>query len=171
MIVLALSSGVIFGAPLFGAIDALSWSVAADGNGAQRVAALLYAQTQLNPAAAAAKGRLHGGSCGQAIYQSSEEGHVTLSDALDHYRRHFLRSKYDNLAIRSLAALKAPLLGALNGCANGSPAAGFCLSYAHRIASRATEMTPAAEDMIFANVDRRVERALCAVAPVSIVRS
>lgn len=161
-----LIAGAILSAPVIGAVGALFWSQKADTNDAQRVAALLYKQIRLDPARSALD-NVHTQRCGERVYQRLEDGDITLIHALQRFRSSLVRSKYDNLAINSLAALPAPVLGALNGCANASPAWNLCLGYVNRTVVHATTIPHAKERAWIADVDRQVEKAWCIADPAS----
>lgn len=159
-----LLAGAILSAPVVGAVGALFWSPAADTNDAQNVAGVLYEQLQLDPSRSA-YAKVHTQRCGEHVHRRLDEGDITLIDALSKFRRGLLRSKYDNLAVNSLAALPAPVLGALNGCANGSPAWSLCLAYVNCRVVHATTIPHAKERAWIADVDRQVEKAWCIADP------
>ena len=160
-----LIAGAVIGPPAVGAVSSLFWSTAADTNDAQRVASRLYDRTRLNPAAEARGVHVSKQSCGAASLNRGAPGDVVLISALDHYRSQWIRSKYDSLGVGALEKLPAPVLGALDGCVDGSPASPFCLSYVTRIAERATSVTEATRQAWFAAADREVDVAWCIANP------
>jgi hypothetical protein len=155
-----LLAGAVVGAPLWGGFSTLFWSTAADTNDAQRAAGLLYTRTQLNRGWQAA-GHVSLYRCGDDVRNLSKPGDLVLTNALFSYRRRLLQSKYNNLAVNSLTALPAPVLGALSGCVGGSPASDLCLSYVHGVVGKATTISPVAERAWVVDVDNQIESALC----------
>ncbi|WP_296221840.1 hypothetical protein [uncultured Sphingomonas sp.] len=162
---LGLLVGVVAGPVLWGVASSLFWSMTADGNDPQRVASLLYNRTQVDPAREAFARHVTLNQCGEHVSRLARPGDLVLMNALAAYSRRLLRSKYDELAARSLEALPTPILGALNGCVGGSPASGLCLAYVHDVVAKATTIPSAMERAWLADIDGQIELAMCIADP------
>lgn len=162
---LGLLVGVVAGPVLWGAASSLFWSTTADGNGPKWVASLLYNRTQVDPTRDAFARHVTLNQCGEHVSRLMRPGDLVLMNGLAAYSRQLLRSKYDELAVRSFEAFPTPVLGALSGCVGGSPASGLCLAYVHKVVAKATAIPSATERAWLADVDRQIELAMCIADP------
>lgn len=121
-------ASMVVAAPLWGAIASAFWSAGADTNEARRVSGLLCDETRLDPGGAALMGHMQEYRCGKDVARLLSAGDVTLISALDQHYRGGFDNRYNNLAIDAIASLPAPMLGAIQGCINGSPPVYACLT-------------------------------------------
>lgn len=167
-----LALGAAFGPPLTGAASTLSWSYAADGNTAQQVARLLYARAGPNRTAEEHwNDRRIAEACeGRFAARLGEEAVVNVISAMHASRIEHRRSILDGLGVDALTDLPAPLLGALDWCSGGSLLRPLCTEAVLTIGQSATERPRAEIERELVEVDRRFDRAWCAIAPAGQAR-
>jgi len=174
-----------FAGPIVGAGSPLFWSYAADGNDPQRVARHTYQEVMrfgygtrhfdyrvrrdryARPLILA-----NGRSCASEFVNRTDDGAVSLYSALDLYRDSRLLDEFDGPALRALAELPGPVLGAVAGCVEASLLRGACSRYVVRIADSANLAENEALRERRSVIVREAEQMWCATRdPESTTRS
>lgn len=163
--------GIIFGPMITGAVGSAFWSRASDTNDLQDVAYRLYGRADILLPSDAFE-TVERSPCleefeNYVFAKETPKEAIELLWSLKKTRQGIIQAKYDDLAIKSLEGLPAPILGALDGCIGGSPASDICLNYIADRTRKAVSISRATQQRWITMADRQMVMPWCAAKAMS----
>lgn len=127
-ILLLLLAGACFGPFFSGAIGSLFWESTSSRDDKDKVAARIYYATDFDPG----YDSVINYSSKNCEEPADEPGWDVKLFAYSRYFQRGITSRYKEEVVSNLRQLPPPILGALDGCINGSPLSYFCSAYANQ---------------------------------------